>query len=410
MRQNWRQNSKSPNHSRQFERLLALLLPTHAHKSNNNNNMKLMHQFFPAAVMALTSVVLASGESEAPSIAPSASPAPSYIDLDPFDWDITRMGSAEIVFSGESDTEIKLRYNISIRDTQVRAFEVDCSTPVPSTVAKMNSKRTIKTPKHADLELGIDFAQNNVTKYPGVWTDVAVGEGLIQMCVRVDLMANFGGTPLSVTFHEQKLFISINLLQGFFVTGIDLNRQNATDETGSVDVDYNLTACHCTAEETCVNSVLSQGSDACICIEATSDNLEIADVPGLAMVQGAFNTTPIVAGVEDPLTQVTINGKKAQIHYQIISAFFSDPFPEDIVVSGAVLLAFVDDNGRRLLRNVDIVNHRVLNQDFASEEKLEENFLLSLAVQSTNQPESKISGACTRGMAAMFAALVAFLL
>lgn len=372
--------------------------------------MKLMNLFLPIAVhvMALTSVVLATDGSEAPSSAPSASPAPSYIDLGTFDgWDIERMGPAEIAFSSESDTEIKLRYNISIRDTNVTAFEIDCSTPVPPTVAKMRSKRSIKSPTHADFDVDIDLVQNNVTDYAGVWTDLSVGEGLISMCVRVDLML----PPYSVTFHEQKLFINVNLLQGFFVTNIDLNRQNATEETGEVDVDYNLTACHCTSDRTCIDSTLSQGSDVYICVETLSDNLEIVEIRELSMVQGAFNTTPVLEGDADPLTQVTVAGKEAQIRYQIISAFFSDPFPEDIVVSGAVLLAFVDDNGRRLLRNVKIVPRELNQEDAASKEKAEESFGLRLAVESANPQEpTTTSGACARGLAIAFAGVVAMIL
>jgi hypothetical protein len=126
--------------------------------TNKRKNMKLINQLIPIAAVALSSVCLATGQ--APSAAPSTSSAPTFtIDVDRFDWDIERNGPAEIAFSDETDTEIKLRYNISIRDTVVRAFEIDCFTPVPNTVAAVKSKRSIKSPKYADLEVAIDFAQ-----------------------------------------------------------------------------------------------------------------------------------------------------------------------------------------------------------------------------------------------------------
>jgi hypothetical protein len=370
--------------------------------------MKLTNQLFPLAVMALSSIHQLTTAQAPPSAAPSTSLAPTFtIDVDRFDWDIERDGPAEIAFSDESDTEIRLRYNISIRDTLVRAFEIDCSTPVPETVAALKSKRSIKSPKHADLEVDIDFAQNNVTAYPGIWTDVDVGIGLIEMCVRVDLVFGGGGPPTSVTFHEQKLYINVGLLKGFEVTNIDLNRDAAGNETGAVDVDYNITACHCAANGTCINTVLSQGSDVYICIETSAENLEIADVRELTMDQGSGTvvTYPIVGGIEDPLTLTTIDGKTAQVRYQIISAFFTDPFPQEILVSGAVVLAFLDDNGRRLLRYNVFLHRELADEDL--EKTPEEGFAVRLAVQAANPPESTTSGASTKGLVSILVALVA---
>jgi len=92
---------------------------------------------------------------------------------------------------------------------------------------------------------------------------------------------------------------------------------------------------------------VTQGSDLYICMETTAPNVEIAEIRELTMAQNEFNTTPNVAGVEDPVMFVTIRGKEASIRYQI---FFADPFPEDIMASGIVLLAFTEEGSRRLLR------------------------------------------------------------
>jgi len=303
-------------------------------------------------------------EAEVSSLLPSASPAPSYVGVDRFDWDLDRVGNVEVEFSNADVSEIKLHYNISIRDTEIRAFEVDCTTPLLPTVTTLSSETVIVSPTHADFTVNVDIAQDNVTASP-IWSDVGDGEGLISMCVRVDLVLD--DTTTSVNFHETKLFISISMVQGFEVVGIDLNRINATTVTDEAVLDYNVTACQCDEFGTCGSSILTQGSDVWICVKTEADNLEIAEVRELTMTQGTtFSTTPIVAGVEDPLTRVTLggDGKEVRIRYQIISAFFSDPDPEDIVASGSVLMVLTDGNARRLMRDIKVVQReRELEED-----------------------------------------------
>jgi len=218
--------------------------------------------------------------------------------------------------------------------------------------------------------------------------------------IRVDLILDDPPAYTSVTFHEQKLFVSVGLLQGFQVTGIDLTRLNATEESGSADFDYELESCQCDSEGTCVNSVLTQGSDVLLCLVTSAPNVEIVDIRSLVMTQGSFNSTPIVSGVEDPLTEVTIDGKEASIRYQIISAFFSDPDPEDIVATGAALLAFTDDNGRRLLRSANVVARQLV------EETGEEGWSVRMAAES-DEPESSGAFACgSNSLVTMIVALV----
>jgi hypothetical protein len=44
---------------------------------------------------------------------------------------------------------------------------------------------------------------------------------------------------------EQKVFVTINLLQGFEVTGIDLDRIDASEEDGEAEFDYEVFPCQC---------------------------------------------------------------------------------------------------------------------------------------------------------------------
>ena len=327
----------------------------------------------------------------APSQAPSGVIQDNNMNIGTFDWDIERVGDVEIVFSEEADaSEIKLHYNISLRETKIEALEADCSTPIPPNVTTLTS---------SIIPTSSSYGNFTVTDYPGVLTDVATGEGLISIYIRVDLTLGDAANT-SVSFHEQKLFVSVGLLQGFEVTGSDLTRLNATEEAGAADFDFNVTACHCDDVGSCINTVLTQGSNVRLCVRTNAPNVEFVDIRELTMAQGAFNTTPIVAGVKDSLTEVTINGKEASIQYQIISAFFSDPNPLDIEASGAALLAFTDDNGRRLLRSAKVVN------ELDQEEKGEDRFRVSLPAESALLDSS--GAAC--GMAGGFAPMGAIVI
>ena len=343
----------------------------------------------------------------APSLAPSASPAPTVaknLNMTKFDWDIFALPDlTEIELSEDAETsEIILHYNISIRDTKIQAFESDCVTPIPDNVTSLTSESITTSTTHTNFSIAVDIHQDTIMDYPSVWTDVDVGQGLISICVRLDLVLD-DPAETSVNFYEQKLFVNVGLLSGFTITGIDLTRLEATEETGTADVEYNVTACHCNAARTCIDTVLTQGSDVYLCVETTAANIEISEIRDLTMAQGAFNTTPIVDGVPDALTFVTINGKEASIRYQIISAFFADAFPADIVATGQALLSFTDDNGRRLLRTSRI---NIVQPDREREllgEVQEDDFKVTMAVQGS---ELESSGAFACGFASVIVIMV----
>jgi hypothetical protein len=257
-------------------------------------------------------------------------------------------------FTGEAGTsEIILSYNISLRDYKIQIFADDCVTPAPSDVISVTSDLTIATTTHGDLSVNVDLEQDAIINST-LWNGTGVGEGYISMCIRVDLLLG-DLAETSVTFHEQKLSVTISMLQGFEVIGIDLDRLEADEEDGAVTSNYTLSACQCDESFTCVNAVLTQGSDVYICVETTAPNLEIAEVRELRFTQGVFSVTPVVDGVADALSEIFYAGKEASIRYQMISTFFEDPNPADVIASGAVMLAFSDESGRRQLRSVKLV-------------------------------------------------------
>jgi hypothetical protein len=301
--------------------------------------------------------------SGAPSAAPSVSNAPSQktsvvSTQNKFAWDLVRLGDAAVAFSADaSESEIVLNYNISIRETNIQVFQFDCNTIVPPEEVSLNGTISEFSPvstTHQNLTIRVDIKQDAVIG-SGIWSDGETdGVGTISMCIRVDLTLD-DENKTSVTFHEQKLDLTIGLLQGFEVTGIDLNRTEASNEDGTGNFDYELTACQCDEASVCVpeGTLLTQGEDVFICVETEAPDVEIERIQSLRMNQGTFDQFPIINGVEGPLTSVsyTTNRKEASIRYQLISRFFEDPTPQSIIANGTALLAFTDNTGgRRLLR------------------------------------------------------------
>lgn len=333
-----------------------------------------------------------------PSQAPTPEPTQALNilpDPEKFQWDIARVGNAEVAFSEDaSSSEIIIHYNISIRNTRIQAFKDDCTTEVNSSVIELTSEFAPTSTTHGNFTVNVDIKQEGVLG-SSIWNDTGISEGSISMCIRVDLL--LGDTETSVTFHEQKVFVTVSLLQGFEVTGIDLERTSASNEDGEAEFDYYLTACQCNESLICANTTLTQGSDVFICVETTAPNVEIAQVRQMRFTQGAFNVTPVFDGVSDDLSEVNVDGKRANIRYQMISAFFEEANPDDVIADGLVLLSFTDDSGRRLLRSAKIAPRasRAL-------ENSEENFEVRVALAA---PEDSSSAPAIRGFASAIAVI-----
>lgn len=303
----------------------------------------------------------------APSLAPSSFPTDEPIiitedgQLDTtFMWDIEFFPEqTEIGFSEEVDTsEIILHYNISLRDTTIAAFESDCITPIPSNVTSLSSAVVPTGVMSGNFSIYVDIQQENVLE-SNVWTDIGLGEGLISLCIRLDLTLPSPSTT-SVTFHETKLDVSVNLFQNFNITDIDLDRLNATETDEDANVDYSLTAFQCNSDGIEIDDTLTQGSDVYICVETFATNVQIVGVRELMITQDGndpFYTTPIVDGETDFLTETwtTKGGKMAMVRYQIVSQFFDEPL-KPVSAVGTVLMMFADDGGTRRLRTAKVLS------------------------------------------------------
>jgi hypothetical protein len=274
-----------------------------------------------------------------------------------FEWDLERHGDARFSFSEEFDTgEIMLDYNISLRDAGIQLFEVDCNTTVSPTVASAQGIVTQTSRRHANLTVSIDVVQANVTG-SSIWSqNDDADEGLISMCVRVDLY-NSQGT--SVHFHEQIVRVSIGLLQGFQLGTVDLSRDPADEEDGDADIDYELLACQCDGEDfECFSPTLTQGSEVFLCVKSLADGVEILGIQALSFSQGSYSIESIVDGEVDSFTVVTMIDQKALIRNQMLSVFFQQYDPEDVFAVGLALLGFTDERGRQRLLRVRIKNQQ----------------------------------------------------
>jgi hypothetical protein len=345
-------------------------------------------------VVAATSVPT-SGQDTGSSLVPISTPAPftpltsvtssiPTVKLSKFDWDLERVGNATAVFSDGSNTEeITLNYNISNRLFTLNVFDESCTIPVLDNVVGITGNATVVTSTHSNLKVSLDVKQEGVIGSV-VWSNGPSGVGFVNLCVRVDLVLDNDNT-ISINFHEQKLFITIGLEQGFSVVGVSLDRDAADEDNEAAEVDYAILACQCNASFVCGNEILVQGSDVYICVYSESDGVQVAGISALTFQQGdTFSTVPIFNSTEDPLTAVFVSAQGALIRSQMRSGFFTTINPLPVEVNGVAVLSFSNTGGRRLIRSVSY--SRVLREAESSD------FNVTLGVQ--NDPATtQVSGA-----------------
>ena len=102
--------------------------------------------------------------------------------------------------------------------------------------------------------------------------------------------------------------------------------------------------------------MLSQGSDVFICVVSNSTGVEIGGILDLDLTQGNLTPGVIDGGVEDALTSVVQVGRKAVIRSVLVSSFFEDSDPADVLAQGTATLRFV--NGARRLAHGEHVHQR----------------------------------------------------
>ena len=268
------------------------------------------------------------------------------IEVGKFDWYLERIGPVTVSFSDKSEEdEIKLTYSISHRNATVKVYDITCENQVPSTVINVLQSRQINSPSLSQLNVVLDINQAIVAN-SNIWTDGQTkAEGLIEICVRVDLVLD-NAEKTSVNFHEQKLYMTIGLSQGFTVSQIDLDREAAEQKDEEAQVDFGITSCQCSFDRKCGNEVLVQGEMLFLCVNAPLDSdIEISDVEELSLTQGSRIISAVRNGTSDALTDVSLFGKVAFIRTQLPSNLFDRFDPGNLTAVGQVSLRF--GSGRR---------------------------------------------------------------
>lgn len=286
-----------------------------------------------------------------------------YLELD---GDVTWSVSS---FNLVGNLEITQKYKLAKGKAYTVTFlDRDCiaSTSVPT---KSVSEGVIDA-SYDSLTITSIISETNVVN-SDLWTQ-AVGSSTarIDLCVRVDVVDGSGTT--SYNFHEQKLSVTIDLTQGFTVTGVDVNRDNADTESTQTNSQVALTACKCNAAAECSSTPLVQGDAMFICIKppANSPSVKVAAVNSLyyyqADSQGAtpvFNASIVEGGTaKGGATEVTIAGATgiAIVKTQLPSVLFTPSnIDKNIYGSGTALIRFGSGQARNLRLAIDNSVHHI---------------------------------------------------
>jgi hypothetical protein len=296
--------------------------------------------------------------SQSPSRLPSKSPVTSVLTalgtvvptvvLSKFDWDLERIGDIAVSFSDATKNEITLNYNISNRPFVITILDKTCNVPVPASIVGFSTTTTIKSSTHSNLDVALEVKKDSVVG-SNIWSNGNSGVGYIDLCIRVDLVLDDGTKKTSINFQEQKIYITIDLQEGFSLVNIDLNRNSAAQTNSAASANYTILACQCNQDFVCVNTILAQGSDVFVCIYSNSSGVQVAGISDLTFLQDGFSIAPIVNSTEDAITSVSVSHKGALIHSKMRSEFFAKTDPANVLVEGVAVLAFAA-NGVRHLR------------------------------------------------------------
>ena len=328
---------------------------------------------------------------------PTSTITPTVV-LGKFDWDLERVGPVTVVFTDASEGEdIKMTYSISHRTAVIKIFDISCQNLVAQGIVQVSQKTKITSPTHSLLSVNLDINEQSVVT-SSIWKDgQTTGEGFIELCVRVDLVLD-DAAQTSVNFHEQKLYLSIGLSQGFAISQIDVDRDEADEKNQDAQVEFGITSCHCNATRDCVNDVLVQGADVFICVFTPADSdIVISAVEELDFNQGTFSVAAVNNSVSDALTAVSLFGKTAVIRTQLRSEFFDATNPANMTAVGNVSIRFGNSTRRNLrigtgssLHYKGAIGLRMLAQGQVQEEKA--GFAVNMALAPLDSSDTTESG------------------
>ncbi|KAI2499431.1 hypothetical protein MHU86_15076 [Fragilaria crotonensis] len=242
------------------------------------------------------------------------------------DWYLAPTGTPTASVGGTNTSVIDLTYEMANHSPAVRVYKDDCTTTATAVTAQL------KTPLQSKDQR----------------TSRSLTQGMIQLCVRVDLLDSTG---TSYNFKEQKLYVTVDLTQGFTIAAVDVDRTAAGVDNTNANTEFGLNVCQCNASSICTTSTLVQGDAAFVCITTTAGSgVQIASIQQLNYTQAGVITIPAIAnGVGNGLTDVTNQGTSARIQSQLPSVLL-DPANIGIplVGNGVVVVRFGTGRARKL--------------------------------------------------------------
>jgi hypothetical protein len=278
--------------------------------------------------------------------------AASTSDAD-FNWYLEPTGIPTANIGATTTPKIQLTYEISNHAPAVRVFAIDCTTTATAVVALLQTPLAIRGSTHLAFAVILDvdpseFANSNIL------TNVDSTTAKIELCVRVDLLDSTG---TSYNFNERKIFVTIDLTQGFAVAAVDTTRAAAGEDNARAQTDYGLTVCQCNQTSICSTEPLAQGDAAFLCIKATDGSgVTVSSVQQLTFNQtGVIEIPAVDNGVGNGLTDVVIEGTMARIQSQLPSILF-DPANVGIPLVGSGTVVVRVGSGRARNLRFDIGN------------------------------------------------------
>ncbi len=300
--------------------------------------------------------------------------APTITNADSGEFHIQTTGNAtETILSG-STIQISLPFNTSNREHGALVWDSDCVTPIDNTACPDCFSPNTTAPSTTDgfiqfnSTLTINIDEVNNTFYWNPFTDGTKG-GWVEVCLETylsftdDLDRGNDDVEQKVDFVNHRLNISVSLTSDFEVDGVDIEREEVTQEDINFDYSEFVEAYECdeSALDTAIpagTKTYNQGDEITICVTDTSNDIVQveefiqlkASQSGLSDYNYIFNslwndeiTTPVCLDNAN-------NGRRVcYVKILALARFFSTATPTDLTISGRV---FLIRDGRRVRREL----------------------------------------------------------
>ena len=311
--------------------------------------------------------------SENPSLSLSPSSTPTMTAPRLNSWDISSTGGVTEEVTSKDLILIKLPFNSTNMNIGALILKKDCTSSFdiaeyPYFVADTSTPSSTHPDGYMQFNttLELNVTSINRTQYWNAFTDGSRG-GWVEACVETFLTfkdnINLGNddSPEKVVFSNTVLNISVSLTATYEVDEVDIEREEAANDSISTDYSKFITAYQCGELDvyTKKTTTYTQGDDITICVtDASTDIVQVEQFVDLVVTQsGVSDYNYINNGMWNPdiTTPVCVDASTAsnrRVCYAKIRAlarFFRSENPLDLTISGSV---YVIRDGRRVIRKL----------------------------------------------------------